>query len=319
MIRDEKGLTLIEMLVAMAISVVILGSATVILTVFMHNTTTDAVRDHTQDSARQIVERMSRELRNAATPVNNASPSTVEAGLLEKATSDDIVFEEVSAAGTPPTTDVSNEMQVRYCLGANDTLWRQSTSPSQAYTTVPDTTSCPSTSSGSGGWVTTSQGAPCCIELNTVTNEIGGNTTRPLFTYGPSGWSTIAQINQVAISAYVDDNPGGSPGPTQLTTSIDLRNELSDPVALPAPPTQVKQQTGTYIQLNASPSYDPNGQALSYQWYTGSTCPASGTAFSTSQQPTAGPYASGTQLGFLLVVTDTAGLSSCQPETVTAQ
>jgi len=310
MLSGERGLTLIEMLVAMTISVIVLTSALLILQVFMRDSNTDTIRDQSQENARQLIDRLSRELRNAATPVNNASPSTVAAGLLEKATNDDIVFETVAAGGSPPSGDVTNEMQVRYCLGASSTLWRQSTAASSTYTAVPDTTSCPSTSTA---WTTTSAGAPCCVELAGVTN------TGPVFQYGPTGWKTIDQIKQVGIDLYVDASPGSAPGPTELTSAIYLRNELSDPVADTAPASQIKQQSGTYIQLNASPSYDPNGQALSYQWYTGSACPASGTPFSTSQQPTAGPYASGTQLSFLLVVTDTAGLSACLPETVSAQ
>lgn len=313
----ERGLTLIEMVVAMAISLIVLGSTVVVLTVFLKDTNSDTTRYSTQDSARRLIDRLSRELRNAATPVNNSNPSALSAGLLEKATSYDIAFVEVSAAGTPPSSDVTNEMQVRYCLDSSNTLWRQATVPSSTYTTLPDTTSCPSTSSS---WVTTSSGAPCCVELSDVTNEIGGNTTRPLFSFSPTGWTSTAQIKQVQIDLYVDQNPGKPPGPTEISSGVDLRNELSNPVAAFAV-SQTKLNNGqTNVLLNGSLSSDANGQTLSYQWYTAGSCPQpSGSVVSTSQQPQLSyPSNSGSQ-AFLLVVTDTAGLSNCQAQTVTIQ
>lgn len=314
---DDRGFTLIEVLVAMIITLVVMGAATTVLTIFMKDNNYDAARDSAQADARQLIDRVSRDLRNAASPVTNSSPGTLSAGLLEKATSDDIVFEGVSPSGTAPSGDLTNEMQVRYCLGANNTLWRQSTTPSSSYTTVPDTTSCPSTSTA---WVTTSTGSPCCIELTDVTNDAGGDTTRPLFTFGPTGWSSLADIKEVQIDMYVDPNPGQRPGATELTSGVFLRNEMSAPVADFSWNENTVKPGVTDVQLNGTPSSDPNGQALSYQWYTSGSCPApAGSPFSTSQEPDAGNYSSGTNQTFLLVVTDTAGLTYCTSKVVAVQ
>jgi len=318
-LRDDSGLTLVEMLVALVITSVLLAAVVLLLTSFMHDNGYAAMRDQAQDNARQLIDRMSRELRNAATPVNNSSPGTPTAGLLEVASPYDVVFESVNSSGSPPSGDVTNEMQVRYCLDTNDTLWRQSTAPSSSYTTLPDTSACPSTSSA---WLQTASGGPCCVELSDVSNRIGGSTTRPLLTYGPPGYSTAAQIKQVEIALWVDPNPGKPPGATELTSGVYLRNELSNPTAT-FTPTQIKQGGVSDVQLNGSASNDPNGQALTYQWYTaaGSQCagPPSGSVAATTQQWDAGHFSSTTTQTFWLVVTDTAGLTGTTCQAVTVQ
>ena len=236
-----------------------------------------------------------------------ASPSSGSAGLLQQALPYDLVFQTVSAGQA--TGNPGNQMWVRYCLDTNQTLWRQ-TSLASTTSAMPDTSACPSTS---GSWVTSS-GAPCCVELNDVANGTGSNPTRQLFTYGPPGWTSANQIKQVQVNLYVDRNPGHLPGPTVLTSGIYLRNELSSPVASFTPTV-----TGHDVQLNGSASSDPNGQALTYQWYSGTGC-SSGNAIAgaTTQQYDAGSWATGNQ-AFSLKVTNTGGLTSCATQTVTIQ
>lgn len=309
--REEHGFTLIEMLVGMSMSLIVMGAITFVLTSYLNNYRYDRFRDDAQQDAQVMIVRLSRELRSAA------SPSAGSAGLLEKATAYDLVFQTVSA-GQVFTGNPTNQMRVRYCLGANNTLWRQTeTWTSSTAPAVPDTSLCPSTSSS---WVTASGGSPCCVTLSDITNEIGGDTTRPLFTYGPSGWTSTSQIQSVEVSLYIDRNPGHFPGPTQLTSGIFLRNTLAPPAAsFTYTETAVGSNTRD-IQLNGSPASDPNGQALTYQWYSGSgaTCPSPTGAISgaTTQQYDAGHFSTGTNQTFALVVTDTGGLTSCATQTI---
>jgi prepilin-type N-terminal cleavage/methylation domain-containing protein len=312
-VRDQRGFTLVELLVAMMISTIVMGAAVAILAIILNDNRYDNLRTEAQANAQTMVDRLSRELRSGS------APSGGSAGLLAKATSYDISFETVNAMpGSAPPGNPANQIWVRYCLDGNDTLWRQSTTASSTTSTLPDTSACPSTSSA---WVPAAS-SPCCVELNDVTNEIGGDTTRPLFTFGPSGWSSLSQINSVQVDLYVDKNPGHRPGPIELISGIYLRNELAPPTAnFVALPTT--NQQGADVQLNGSPSSDPNGQVLSYQWYEGVSCPTppssapSSGAISgaTTQVYDAGQFPAGSQL-FALAVTNTGGLTNCNSQRV---
>jgi type II secretory pathway pseudopilin PulG len=309
--RDERGLTLIELLVAMVISMIVMGSVLVIITVVLNDNRYDGYRDDAQADARSMIDRLGRDLRNAA------SPSAGSSGLLQEASSYDLAFQSVKPTGSAPSGNAANQIWVRYCLnGQTNTLWRQTTPASSTTPTsiVPDYSACPSTDSA---WQTTSGGSPCCMELSDVTNEIGGDN-RPLFTFGPSSWQNLSDIKSVEVDMFIDRNPAKLPGPTEITSGIYLRNELGPPSAS-FTVSKTSLSNGADIELNGSASTDPNGQALSYQWYQGASCPVSGGAPSsgaipnaTSQQFDAGDYPNGTYT-FTVVVTNTGGLTSCAP------
>ena len=300
-VADDRGFTLIELLVAMLISTIVMGSVVYLFTSFIDDNRYAGLRDEATYDAQIVVDRISRELRSATAP-------SAGAPTIQKAGSYDLVFQTVSATGTPPSGNATNEIWVRYCLDGNDTLWRQSTSTSASTITMPDTSACPSRNNT---WVTTT------TELNDVTNEVGGDTSRPLFTYGPTGWQSTgtSAITSTEVAMYVDKNPGHLPGPTELTSGIYLRNALSAPTAsFTVTKTTVSPGTDD-ILLNASASSDPNGQVLSYQWYRGTSC--SSQIYATAQQYDAGDFST-TPQSFGLTVTDTAGLASpCQTQEVT--
>lgn len=320
--RDQGGFTLTELLVSMALTLIVMGAVVGIITVFLNDSRYDGLRDQAQDNARLMVDRLSRELRSAT------SPSSGSSGLLERANPYDLMFETVNPSTVYGGTNTFNQYRVRYCLDSNQTIWRQTDS----WTTgtaplVPTSTACPDTSSTD--FNNQVNNSPCCVELNDVTNEIGGDTTRPMFTYGPSGWTSTSQIFEVQVNVITDLNPGHLPGPSpQLTTGILLRNENSPPVVPMPTVTEVGNGSNTRdVTLNGSAATDPNGQTLSYQWYanTGSTGCASGTTApstglisnGTTEIFDAGTYTNGTQETFALLVTDTQGLTTCNSWTGT--
>jgi prepilin-type N-terminal cleavage/methylation domain-containing protein len=307
---DQRGLTLIELLVAMTITTIVMGVVVFILTIFLNDSRYDTFRDQAQSDARLAVDRLSHDLRSAA------STTASTPGLLTVAASYELAFQTVQPTGTAPAGNAGNQMWVRYCLnGATNTLWRQTTTPSNTTSSVPDTTNCPSTSNQ---WAQKTNGNSCCVELSDITNEIGGDTTRPLFTYGPSGWTANSQIKLVQVNVYSDLNPGHLPGPTpELISGIYLRNELAYPVAQFTPTANPGAHT---VTLDGSASTDPNGQALTYQWYNGGTCSSlPSTVLAATEQYTAGPYSFPGNQTFELVVANTGGLSKCTSQTVAIQ
>ena len=136
-VRDQRGFTLIEMIVGMSLSLIVISAAMYLLIALLNDNRSFAFRDDAQADAQTMVERLGRELRSAA------SPSAGSAGLLEKATSDDVVFQTVSAGQVYPNNP-TNQMRVRYCLDGNLTLWRQSqTWSSSTAPSVPSTSALP--------------------------------------------------------------------------------------------------------------------------------------------------------------------------------
>ena len=91
---DQSGLTLVEMLVTLVISMVVFGAVLAALQVFQTDSRYDQLRNEAQDKARSAIDRMTGELRNVAAP----SAGAVSAGALEEAGSYNLVFETVSSA-----------------------------------------------------------------------------------------------------------------------------------------------------------------------------------------------------------------------------
>lgn len=312
---DDRGFTLIEMLVAMVMTAVILSAVVLLFTSFINDNRYDGFREDAQSHAQTVIERMSRELRGATAP-NTGAATIANAG------SYDMTFQTVNATpGSAPSGNSTNEEWVRYCLDSNLTLWRQSTDPTSTTSTAstpPDTSACPSTSNS---WVQTGS-SPCCQVFNAVVNEIGGDTTRPLFTYGPTGWASTgtSAIKSVQIALITDANSGAGklPGPSWLTSSVYLRNDLQAPTASITPSQQVLSPSNTAVTLNGTASSDPQGQVLSYQWYNALNCPSANAISGATSQTYNNDYNpnSTPSQDFSLLVTDSAGLTNCKSLTV---
>lgn len=299
---NQTGMTMVEMMVAVVITLLVFAAAMSVLDLFMHDNRNDENRNETQDNARTAIDNLSSALRNVA------SPSVGSAGALEQAGSYNLVFQTVNASTTYGGSNATNQERVRYCLDTStNTLWLQT----QTWTTasapsIPSTTTCPGPT-GSGEWNST----PPAYELvSNVTNEVNGQN-RPVFNYGPCGTSctSTSQIKSVEVDLFLNLNTAQSqPGETEITSGIYLRNSLAPPVA-----SFIAYAENSHEILDASASSDPNGQALSYQWSENGTAIAG----ATTQTYDAGAFTCGCSETFGLTVTDTGGLSSSTSETVT--
>jgi prepilin-type N-terminal cleavage/methylation domain-containing protein len=293
---DQSGLTLVEMLVTLIISLLLFGAVLGALEVFATDTRYDQQRNEAQDDARSAIDRLTEELRNVA------APSAGAPGALEQAGAYNLVFQTVSASQVFGGQNASNQLRVRYCLDAStptkERLWRQTQTwtTASAPATIPSTTSCPSAAWGSQAAL-----------VSNVTNQINGQS-RPVFVYGPAPATELSQLRSVKVDLFINVNPSRKrPGESELSDGTYLRNVLSPPVA-----RFTLFQQRAKVQLNASTSTDPNGQALSYQWFL------DGVAISgaTTQWYETGELTKVSHT-FMLTVTDTAGLSSSTEQTVT--
>jgi prepilin-type N-terminal cleavage/methylation domain-containing protein len=297
--REEHGLTLIEMMVALVVSLIVFGATLSLLSVFQNGNSFAQKRNETQDNARTAVDRLARELRNVV------APTTASFGALEAAGAYSMTFQTVDPGQVAGGSNVTNAMRVRYCLDfstpSNETVWRQvkrwttATAP-----TLPTATACPDPSGGS--WDSNSRA------ITNATNKNGGKD-RALFVYGPTSVSLVAQIISVQTNVFLDSNPGHRPGESQLTSAVALRNENRQPIV-----AFVATQVNGHVLLNASGSHDPDGLDLTYQWSDGAsvlTC--------TAQQCDAGAPASGSSHTYTLQVADPGGLTNSTSQTVVIQ
>ena len=253
--RGEAGL--VQLLVAMGMSLAVLGAT---LSIFSGSERIDRqtqARNASQESARLAMDLMSRELRNLASP----TPEQPEA--VDLAGPYDLVFETVDPVGPNLADNGSNVERVRYCLGgtaSSGVLYRQE----QRWTTatppaMPSTSGCPSSVPA---WSTRTQVAWG------ITNAREG-LDRPLFRYDAENLTDIALIH---TQVFVDDDPVHGPGETSLSTGVFLRNQNRRPIAEFTAETAVPGS----IVLNGSTSQDPEGEPLQYQWFDGGVYKGSG-------------------------------------------
>ncbi|HEV2922938.1 MAG TPA: prepilin-type N-terminal cleavage/methylation domain-containing protein [Solirubrobacteraceae bacterium] len=289
--RGEHGFTLVELLVTMTITTIVFGATLSVLDVFQRNNRFEVLRNETQDNARTAADRLARQLRNVA------APSTGAAGALEQKEPYSIIFQSIDPTSLNGGGNATHAMRVRYCLDAstptNEVLWTQVKRWAKEPPAVPTSTACPDPSAAD-------------FETNTqlvqhVTNENGGQN-RPVFSYSAEG---IPQTTSVEMNLFLDLNPGHRPGETQLTSGVALRNANRPPTA------KIKWTLiNKHVSLNATESANPDGLALTYQWWKdGVLQTASGAEWETKEE------SSGTHT-YELEITDPSGLSDKAKETV---
>lgn len=260
-LADERGVTLIELLVAM---VVMMAMFTATLLVY-DNVSRDYRRterhNEAQQQVRMSIDRMARELRNLAAPSDFANPLGTYPNSVEKNDKYDFVFKTVEDLTDPPGSNPVGVMRVRYCLDATDPaagkLYRQVQAAASFTTATPSTATCPA-----AGWTTST------VVTDAVVNRAGG-LDRPLFTYSTAGAlipyndpDAITDTTRVAAEVVVDPTPTSAPKAATLSTSVLLRNQNRRPTA-----SFTVTVAGRSVELNAAESNDPEEERLEYEWY----------------------------------------------------
>jgi large repetitive protein len=318
-LRRQDGFTLVELIVAMAASLVVFGATLSILDSYLHQSSAAAKRFDAQDQARIAVDRIVRDLRNVSSPLRTPK-------LLERATPYDLVFQTI---GTPSGANVSGIKRVRYCvpqdssggsasqerLIAQTQTWTTSTPAADPWTSDPSQTiACPDLT------FTPAAGQPVSTVLaQSVMNRYQQSSSYPVFSFnnGLDGGSVTAtdlpEISTIQVKLRVNPSPSLSGATTQIQSSAYLRNKQHAPVAQF---TYTATGNGGVI-LNAGQSYSPDNQQLSYAWAcTSSPCSAAGTLSIASDglvswRPGAGAYT------VALTVTDQTGLQTTTTQEVT--
>jgi Tfp pilus assembly protein PilW len=241
LVREESGLSLIELLVAAVLLVVVLTATVRPLNAYERTASQNRAQNDAQARARGTLDRMARELRN----VSGATQ------FIEKASASDLVYQTIDPLTAPGGTNSLNVERVRYCLATStQLLWRQT----QTWTTatppsVPSTTSCPSSA-----WTTQA------ISADQVTNG-----SRAVFTYNDN--TDLTNITLIHSDLYIDVSTTLRPPESKLASGVFLRNQNKAPIAS----FTATAASNKHVLLNASGSSDPEGGSLAFRWFDGST------------------------------------------------
>lgn len=299
-LADERGVTLIELLVSMTIALAGFGMVLTVVEVFMRDTAATQRNNEAQDLARSAIDRLAVGVRNAI-----AGPA-VTPSVVEVAGPYDLVFQTVDPRTLSGGSNTINAMRVRYCLdgsSTNGTLYLQT----QRWTTatapaIGDTTACP----GATGW----NGAPRAVATNLTNRAQADPANRPVWATQPSAPATPAEIATINTNLIVDLAPGARRSERRLQGGVSLRNANRPPTAA----FTVNQVRG-YVIGNATSSTDPDGDPLSYQWYVNGVERVG----ETSPQFDCAGLAPGSTHTFKLRVTDSGKLTAEYQTTVTVQ
>jgi len=318
-LRRHDGFTLVELLVAMMLSLIVFGASLTILESYLRQSSAAAKRLDAQDQARLAIDRIVRDLRNVSSPLTTPK-------LLERATPYDVVFQTI---GTPSGANVSGIQRVRYCvpqdssagsatlerLIAQTQTWTTSTPSANPWTSDPSQTiACPDLTFAPAA------GQPVyTILAQSVTNRYQQATGYPVFSFNNGldansvAAADLSLISTIQVNLRVNPTPSLSGATTQIRSAAYLRNKQHAPVAQF---TYAATGNGGVI-LNAGPSYSPDNEQLSYAWAcTSSPCPAAGSLAIASNglvswKPGAGTYT------VALTVTDQTGVQTTTSQQVT--
>jgi len=184
-LRDESGFTLVELLVAMMMSIVILFGVLNTLDHFSSNAARQTKITDANDQVRKAMDRIVSDLRQAAT-IDVADP-------------DDLVYTVQETATTV--------RQERVCLDADKSLWRSSPSVGSV-TAIAAGSPCPMPSAGG----------------NRITPLVAANdsTSNPLFRYDSA---TLTDISSVGLTFALNAASAGRTDVSTLRASAFVRSE----------------------------------------------------------------------------------------------
>lgn len=287
--KQQEGFTLVELLIAMTIMLIVLFATFASFERFSNLSNRNQDQNDQQAQARNTLDLIARQMRNHAAPAPDQTLG------IDKATAYDLVFQTVDTAKPAGSANSRNVRRVRYCLDSsvpeNEKLYQQTQTWTTAATpAVPSTAVCPDPA-----WATQRQMA------DHITNKVNGQT-RSVWTFDSA---TVSHISTVRTRLFVDLDAAHPPAEQSLDTSIALRNENQAPVGTF---TYSVNQNGSVV-LNATGSYDPEGDRISYEWQDGTTPIGQDLAF-TWDGASSGSH------DVSLIVTDLAGLSETTTQTV---
>lgn len=283
-LRAQAGFTYIEVLVAMGVMIAVMGGALAALDVFQSTTRVNGIQNDAQDAARTSVDRLVRELRNLASPTDQAPQA------IDRAEPFDLVFQTVAPTKPAGSLNARNIERVRYCLSGDRKLYRQvQTWTTQPVPGAPADTACPG-----AGWDDQH------VVAHHLSNRAGA-AQRPVWLFDSSDRS---QITTIRGELFIDADPSTRPGEVRLLSGVYLRNQNRAPTAAFS---ATVLGSPSRILLNGSSSVDPEDKPLTYTWYDGNQQVGNGVTF--EYQPTLpNPHR------MTLKVVDPAGLSGTSPE-----
>jgi prepilin-type N-terminal cleavage/methylation domain-containing protein len=255
-LAEERGLTLIELMVAASLMLIISAAALTTLDQAVRLGGNSERRLDQQDRVRTAVRSILHEIRDVA-----ASPD--RPAIIEQAGDYDLVFKAVADGGATGANTMHLN-RVRFCLAGdrNSATIRQQT---QSWTTaippdIPSTASCPSDAWGGS-----------TVVGEDITNR-AGSQERPVFSYRRT---TAGEVQSIAVQLFLDDDTQREPPEALAETGVFLRNQNRVPEArFTATPAGMG-----HILLNASDSVDPEDQPLEIRWYDGTKAVGRGTIY----------------------------------------
>jgi type II secretory pathway pseudopilin PulG len=261
----QAGFTMIEVLLAMILSMLVLGVTVTAFTGMMDDDRAVTEHNEAQETARIAMDRMARELRNLASPTVLTTITENRPRAVERADAFDLIARIVDDNPVPAgSSNSSNLMRVRYCLNAADpqnaTIWYQT----QRWTSatppaVPESGSCPSAAWGNQRGIATN-----------VTNVIDPDAQRALFTYDSTD---LDKVTRVHSDVYVDPTPTERPVEARVSSGVLLRNQNQYPVAGFTMTVIGTSGTSKIVRLDGSTSVDPESQGLKYCWWVNPPTP----------------------------------------------
>ena len=308
--REERGYTIVELLVTSAVTILVLLATLGPLDALQQQTSANTRRNEDQDRARLTVDRLTRELRNAQS----------QTYAIDRALEKDLIFQIADPHGAGTADNPKAIRRVRYCLDASNpndaTLYRQIQTWTGATPPVlPDTAlTCPFPSSGAAGlWGQTAATVQDVVNYSASIKKSPSDPSPPVFE--PSSGK---ESSSLAVQLWIDPDTSREPRATHLRTGIFLRNQNFPPTASFTP----YAQGGNTVVLNGSGSTDPEGDPLTYRWCDLTASPSCSAPIGDGAHLSVFSYqapASGTR-SFKLRVTDRAGLTSeSAPQAVALQ
>ena len=287
-LSEESGFTLIELLIGASLMLVILLATLSVTDGFQRQSAQATVRLDSRDRVRFGIDKITKKMRTAI---------GTSAGMVEVATPTDLVYQDTGATA-PGSLDTNRTavQRVRWCFDATTkTVYTQKMTWTGSMPALPSQPqACPSAAYSAS---------------STVQAQNVSNGARPLFTYDfRNGSSALSDLVGINVSLYVDANGSLPPAEAGITTSIALRNVNQPPTA-----AFTDAEVNGHILANASPSVDPEGATLGYNWYVD----GSSTASSQDVRLDVGGLQRGSTHTVQLVVNDPGGLTDQVTKSIT--